>query len=138
MKRFLSFLLYLWQLPQNLLGLTLILIYRKERVFHRLNGRVFYCTPEMPCGISLGRYIILKREGYGNGFRHEYGHSIQSACFGPFYLIAVGLPSLLGNIIDRMFHTEKRGWTAEQSIRWYYSLPWEMSADELGGVERWK
>ena len=120
-------LLYIWQLPQNLLGLILLLFYKREKVYHRLNGRTFYFTSEMPSGISLGNYIIMNRQDREDGMRHEYGHTIQSRYLGWLYLLVIGLPSLCGNIWDRIFC---------KGDRWYYNQPWEKWADRLGGVER--
>jgi len=125
--------MYIWQLPQNLVGLFLLLIYGKEKIYHKLNGRTFYYTPEMPSGISLGNYIIMKREEWGEGMWHEYGHSIDSRRWGPLYLIVVGLPSLCGNIYDRIAH---KNWKYSDSAEWYYNQPWEKSADKNGKVDR--
>ena len=125
--------LYIWQLPQNLVGLFLLLIYGKEKIYHKLNGRTFYYTPEMPSGISLGNYIIMKREDWGEGMWHEYGHSIDSRRWGPLYLIVIGLPSLCGNIYDRIAH---KNWKYSDSCEWYYNQPWEKSADKNGKVDR--
>lgn len=126
-------LLWIWQLPQNLLGLFLLLWYKREKEYHKLNGRIFYYTTEMSSGISLGNYIIMNREDREDGMRHEYGHSIDSRRCGPLYLIVMGLPSLLGNIYDRIFH---KNWKYSKSCRWYYNQPWEKSADKNGGVDR--
>ncbi len=30
---------------------------------------------------------------------HEYGHTIQSLIFGPFYLVVMGIPSTLGGFL---------------------------------------
>ena len=125
--------LYIWQLPQNLVGLFLLLIYGKEKIYHKLNGRTFYYTPEMPSGISLGNYIIMKREDWAEGMWHEYGHSIDSRRWGPLYLIVIGLPSLCGNIYDRIAH---KNWKYSDSMEWYYNQPWEKSADKNGNVDR--
>ena len=126
-------LLWIWQLPQNLLGLILLLFYKREKVYHKLNGRTFYYTLEMSSGISLGNYIIMNREDREDGMRHEYGHSVDSRRQGPFYLLITGLPSLLGNIYDRIFHKK---WKYSDSSEWYYNQPWEKSADKNGGVDR--
>lgn len=126
-------LLYIWQLPQNLLGLLLLLWYKREKVYHRLNGRIFYYTNEMPSGISLGNYIIMNREDREDGMRHEYGHSIQSRILGPLYLLVIGIPSGCGNLIDRYCH---KSWPWERQLAWYYGLPWEAWADRLGKVTR--
>ena len=133
MFSFKEIILWIWQLPQNLLGLILLLFYKHEKEYHRLNGRVFYYTTEMPSGISLGNYIIMNREDREDGMRHEYGHSIDSRRWGLVYLLVIGLPSLLGNIWDRIFH---RRWKYSKSYRWYYNQPWEKSADKNGRVDR--
>ena len=133
MSSFKEILLWIWQFPQNLLGLVLLLFYKHEKEYHRLNGRTFYFTTEMPSGISLGNYIIMNRDDREDGMRHEYGHSIDSRRFGPLYLLVIGLPSLLGNIYDRIFH---RKWKYSDSCEWYYNQPWEKSADKNGGVDR--
>ena len=125
--------LWIWQLPQNLLGLGLLLWYKHEKEYHRLNGRTFYYTTEMPSGISLGDYIIMNRQDKKEGMKHEYGHSIDSRRLGPLYLLVIGLPSLLGNIYDRIFHKK---WKPSDSVEWYYNQPWEKSADKNGGVDR--
>ena len=127
-------LLYIWQLPQNILGLLVLLWYKHEKEYHRLNGRVFYFTEEMPSGVSLGNYIIMNREDREDGMRHEYGHSIQSRWLGWFYLLIIGLPSGLYNLIDRYIVEPRIGW--KRSMRIYYSMPWEKWADKLGGVKR--
>lgn len=135
--------LYLWQLPQNLLGLLLIAILGIEEKEEVIDGARIYFSKRMLSGISLGRYIILNTwflptEGktgiYGRETRlHEWGHSKQSKYLGWLYLIIIGLPSLLGNIYDRLFHGYMSYY---ERIRWYYNLPWEKWADKLGGVKR--
>jgi len=133
MSFFKEILMWIWQLPQNIVGLFMLLWYKHEKVYHRLNGRTFYFTTEMPSGISLGNYIIMNREDKEDGMRHEYGHSIDSRRWGPLYLLVIGLPSLLGNIYDRVFHKK---WKYSDSCEWYYNQPWEKSADRNGGVNR--
>ena len=127
--------LWLWQLPQNLLGVLLLALYKHEKQYHTLNGRRFYYTEEMPNGVSLGNYIIMKREDRGDSMKHEYGHSIQSRILGPLYLIIIGLPSGLYNLLDRFIVEKIVGW--ERSAVLYYRMPWEHWADRLGRVHRY-
>ena len=129
-----SALIYIWQLPQNLLGLALLHYYKHEEMYHRLNGRTFYFTTEMSSGISLGDYIIMNREDKEDGMKHEYGHSIQSRILGPLYLLIIGLPSGIWNIIDSKIIVPMIGY--EKSYKLYYSTPWEHWADILGRVKR--
>ena len=126
-------LLYIWQLPQNLLGLLLLGIYKlfdKKCVkYSQKEDVVYYATKLMPSGISLGKYVIMRYK-YGEhykDYRHEFGHTKQSKMLGWFYLLVIGLPSLCGNIVDRIFN---------KGYKWYYNQPWEKWADKLGVVIR--
>lgn len=111
---------YIWQLPQNLLGLLFLLFIRGEER-HTLNGISFYYAKDFRGGISLGRYIILgdKRE---RSVRHEFGHCIQSRMLGPLYLIVIGLPSLI------------HAWLCKCRHHSYYDKYPEKWADRLGKV----
>lgn len=129
-------LFYIWQLPQNLLGLILLLFYRKEQKFDYKSDINFYETPEMPSGISLGQYVIVRHKYYVDALNHEYGHTKQSKYLGPLYLLVIGLPSLIGNLIDRIILTNILHWSYAKTYKWYYNLPWEKWADKLGGVTR--
>lgn len=126
-------LIWLWQLPQHLLALILLHYYQDVRLYRKENGRRYYACYDMPSGICLGNYIILHDASLGNDMLHEYGHSRQSRILGPLYLLIIGLPSILGNIYDQVFHSR---WTYERSAQWYYKQPWEAWADKLGGVKR--
>lgn len=130
--------LYLWQLPQNIVGLMLLWYYKPDASMDYEGAKVYF-DGKFPSGISLGRYIILKRMPRADfdfawiDIRHEYGHHRQSLYLGPLYLLLIGLPSLLGNIYDRVAHKD---WPYYKSYEWYYSQPWEHWADKLGGVNR--
>ena len=127
MKRFAEILLYAWQLPQNLLGLLLVLILRPEESYDMDGVRLYYAT-RMRGGISLGRYIIVRsalQDYTGNTERHELGHAKQSRMLGWFYLFVIGIPSILW-----------AAWWNEGRNRSYYSFYTERWADHLGGVNR--
>jgi hypothetical protein len=139
-------LLYLWQLPQHLLGLLLIRLLGAKRIgFQSLQGGkvIWFWQFERKgrlsrfiSGGSFGNYILLPPRGdMALTVPHEYGHSIQSLYWGPLYLLTVGIVSaVFNNLWDRIFHKK---WTAEKRIKWYYSRWPEKQADKLGGVERW-
>lgn len=141
MKRFrtsvLSVLLYLWQLPQNLLGLLLFHIgpYNPIREIEYRGCRVLICG-KFPGGISLGRYILVNF--YRNAqdaaeshiVKHEYGHCRQSMILGPLYLPVIVASSGLHNLVHR--YKAKYG----LSRRSYYAFWTERWADRLGGVKR--
>lgn len=122
MKALLSVLLYVWQLPQNILGEILSLCYRANKG-HDYRGVRMHFSPGIPGGISLGRHIIMN-DRYCNDENeklHEWGHTRQSLMLGWLYLPVVGLPSIL--------------W-ASRPRRNYFSFWTERWADNLGGVTR--
>lgn len=133
-----NLLLYLWQLPQNLLGLLLFLFYKPEKEM-LYNGVTYHFNRKFPSGISLGKYVLLDVYPYNAATwcdaKHEYGHSCQSRRWGWLYLIVIGLPSACGNLWDRWFHKK---WSYDAREKWYYDLPWEKDADKRGGVNRTK
>lgn len=133
MNRFLNVLkniiLWIWQLPQNLIGFTISLFSHKNP-YKGLS--VYFNDHFFRSGVSLGNYIILDSAylnyvGLENTIKHEHGHQIQSLYLGPLYLIVIGIPSICGNIYSKIFH---------KSSEWYYNQPWEHWADKLGKVER--
>lgn len=122
-------LLYLWQLPQNLLGL-LVIFFSKAKKDNSYNVYITNCR----IGVSLGKYIILNKHYSYNIILHEQGHQKQSLYFGWLYLIIIGIPSsIFVNLWDRIFHKK---WTYQERIKWYYSRYPERWADKLGGVIR--
>ena len=122
-------LLWLWQLPQNILGLLVILFTGAKYC-----NKGCWVTTVSRFGVSLGEYIIF---GPGpvshDSLKHEHGHQKQSLYLGPLYLLLIGLPSITGNIYDRIAH---RYWDFQSRYYWYYKQPWEAWADKLGGVKR--
>lgn len=127
MKTFLSVLLYLWQLPQNLLGLILRLFYKTDSKVEYKDKVIRVCK-SFPGGISLGDTIIVSR--YPNSketwktAKHEYGHTLQSRKLGWFYLFIIGIPSGIWALIHK------------PSMGSYYNFYTEFWADELGNVKR--
>ena len=116
-------LFYLWELPQNLVGLALMkaLGPGKEDVYR--DARILR-TEKMRGGISLGRYIIVdKRMSDPLIDQHEWGHTRQSKLLGPFYLPVVGIPSLLWAL----------WWTPRRKCS-YVSFSTERWADRMAGV----
>ena len=130
---------YVWQLPQNVVGFFLVFIFNRKstlKVLDKNTNIIYYrCKHVNDCGVSLGKYIVLDldRKIAEQTLKHEFGHQRQSLYLGPFYLIAIGLPSAIGNLFDRYFH---KNWKSSKRYKWYYSQPWEKWADKLGEVER--
>lgn len=118
---------YIWQLPQNILGLLVVLFTQAKK-----DGD-YYVTTKYNMGVSLGNYIIFGKMHVQNRNRllHEKGHQKQSLFLGPLYLLVIGLPSISGNIFDRIFH---KTWPYEKRMKWYYGQPWEKWANDLVGI----
>jgi hypothetical protein len=117
-----QFLLYIWQLPQNLLGLLLRLIYKgKDSLYEDVIVRR---STKMHGGISLGKYIIVNQWAKKDTVMHEYGHCKQSVYLGWLYLIIIGLPSIVHAALCKCKNHS------------YYDMWFEKWADKLGDVER--
>ena len=134
-------LLYIWQLPQNILGLILLGYYKLRgdlRDWPPFKDPSIYLSKYMTSGISLGNYIIFRSKNYlhfptATDIGHEYGHCKQSRMLGPLYLLIIGIPSALGNVWDVSMHGN---WPNNRRREWYYNQPWEKWADKLGDVQR--
>lgn len=124
-------LLYIWQLPQNLLGLLVIFFSKAKPNEDGFFTDVYFTKKNF--GVSLGHYIILNEKCIMNDILHEHGHQKQSLYLGWLYLFTIGILSAGGNVWDMLFH---KNWTYLESVKWYYSLPWEHWADRLGNVVR--
>lgn len=132
--------LWIWQLPQHIVAMGFFITNRKQCEKREKNGITYYLVKHVyDCGISLGNYIFLDSDTihyYNNAvYNHEYGHSIQSKIFGPLYVIFVGIPSVIGNIVDRILTRYNPN---HYKTCHYYDQPWEYWADKLGGVDRKK
>lgn len=124
--------MYLWQLPQNILGLILLLYFRRfsqSRNWMEGDVSVFVCDA-MRGGVSLGCYIFLDRffaELDGETLSHELGHCKQSKMLGWLYLPVVGLPSIIHASFYKYDPANPNG---------YYDFWTEAWADKIGGVKR--
>lgn len=130
-----------WELPQSVLGLCLLPIYKKTllKSFEYKDQKI-YIYDKFPGGISLGYFSLLDynkvdwnnrviRDRLKNSIKHEYGHSIQSKMLGPLYLLTVGILSGIHNIICRIKDKKHIPYN-------YYKFFVESWADKLGGVIR--
>ena len=108
-------LLYIWQLPQNLLGLFLVMFHKALGGVCRVDaadGCLIFRFHSMSGGISLGRYIIVSYYMSEKNVLHELGHAKDSRLFGWLYLLVIGLPSIIWAMTYKGdyygFWTEKR------------------------------
>ena len=79
-------------------------------------------------GIILMGGSNLQDPGFSNTLKHEYGHAVHFNQIGPIdYFVTTAIPSLI------FAEATNQGAFPDQ---YYYDLPWERTADQLGGVQR--
>ena len=135
---FLRILTEIWQLPQHIIAYVIMLVNCKsiKPMINRDSGILYYVVDNLfNSEISLGNYIFLDFNEYHEykTIKHEHGHQIQSLILGPLYLIIIGLPSIIGNIVYRI---KRRNFRKNYNPKDYYKQPWEAWADKLGKVVR--
>ena len=114
-----NIILYIWQLPQNLLGILIKYTVKAELVY---NGLYFW---KLRSGLSLGSYIFVNEHCTDSAILHELGHRKQSCILGPLYLLVIGIPSFLWASLRQL------GLFKSKSYYWFYTEKW---ANKLGGV----
>ena len=135
--------LFLWQLPQLILGIIVGLFWYNAGVLIIVKGQrkilpVVMCLITNKCvsGVSFGPIIFLNSYIYHtdpSGLAHEYGHSIQSVYLGWLYLIIVGLPSIIMATLCSILEPYSR--TSSHISRFignYYNRYPENWANQLG------
>ena len=125
-----NLLMYLWQLPQNILGLIFMVFLRDKKLILKQDNVSFYTAKNMRGGISLGKYVFLSHSSMIQipAYNHEYGHCLQSRKLGWLYLFSVGLASLMvANMSE----------SCSASACTYYRYWTEKWANKLGGIEGW-
>lgn len=115
--------LFLWQLPQNLIALLIYPFLGKKKKIRYENYTYIYECSKMNGGISLGNFIFLSKKSAKKEpvILHELGHVKQSHILGWLYVLIIGAPSLLNAII---------GFTD-----CYYEWYTESWANKLSGVK---
>ena len=120
---------YTWGLPLNLIGLLV-------EIFLLLFG----LKPEKygPCraykvgrnwgGFELGHVIIVNKDPSEHILNHEFGHSIQNAVLGPFYLIVIWIPSM----VRYQYRELQKHINKDKELPAYDSIWFEGSATKLG------
>ena len=131
-------LLFAWELPQNLLGGSVLAAHtalRPVRGIRRDRERLFVETRHT--AVSLGWFVFWAR-GENRWFvldgwtrDHEHGHTYQSRLLGPLYLPIVGVPSAM----RALYAVAYREATGRRWTRYFDGYP-EAWADRLGGVRR--
>ncbi len=131
--------LFVWELPQNVLGAALLASHVARRTVRGVKLERERVMVEIGSigAVSLGlfvfwtdrdnRYVPVGPENRD----HEFGHSIQSRMLGPMYLPIVGVTSEL-RVVYAFAH---RHVTGRRWAGYYDGFP-ENWADRLGGVDR--
>lgn len=108
---------YIWQLPQNIAGLVVLLFTGAKRDNDLYRWKY-------GSGLSLGNYVFVSNYASEFTIKHEKGHQVQSLKLGWLYLIVIGLPSLIWCILWSSFWRNKYD---------YYSFYTESWANKEGG-----
>ena len=120
--------LFLWQLPQNILGILWLnfnmIFYYGIKHIKTVNEHIdIYEIPTKSGAITLGKYIITYKNPREKTIKHELGHAKQSMYLGPLYLIIIGIPSFIWSYIFQ--------WT-NKDYYWFYT---ESLANKLSGIK---
>ena len=129
-----------WGLPQTLVGAILFVLNKNFQHFSYKGAIVTKWKSKS--SVSLGMFLFVTDDPffYYPKFQkdydedqfskmlmvHEYGHTIQSLIFGPFYLFAVGVPSFAWSFLP--VYVRKR---ADEGMS-YFSVYPEKWANKLG------
>lgn len=119
---------WVWQLPQNLIGLIYYLFiweYITKKFFDE-EGHYHILLKETNGGVTLGKYVFVYKRfnDLAKVIKHESGHVKQSRMLGPLYLLVIGLPSILWAATHRVIAPEK-------DYYWFYTESW---ANKLAGI----
>ena len=133
MKVFIKIIRTIWELPQNIVGFIVKKLFKATPYTTYKDATVY--SWDVDGGMSLGKYIFVpyktvspERYSVQQYIKHEYGHTVQSKYLGWFYLLVIGIPSL---IWAQCFE----GYRYKTNTS-YYAFYTESSADKLGGVEK--
>ncbi len=136
MHHLLTALLFIWEIPQIVAGLGVLIFMKSKKRVVRIETERHHFFIETPfTGVSLGWFVFWTPDGNRyphlvNDCRmHEYGHARQSMMLGPLYLIVVGISSL-SRVFYRRWYYRKNGRSWEN---YFNGFP-ENWADKLGGV----
>ena len=128
-----------WGFLQSVLGVLLCILHIRDK--HYFYHGAFITEWKNKSSISLGMFVFITKEPYfyeklkdeytmeelsNRLLVHEYGHTIQSLIFGPFYLILMGIPSTLWGFLPSLNAKRKN----EQIS--YFSFFTEKWANYLG------
>ena len=126
-----KFLKSIWEFPQKI-GAQIVIRISKAVVYTQYEDATVYSW-KFKNGLSLSNSIFVpfkqdrdpSSDYVQQYIKHEYGHSIQSKYLGWFYLLIIGIPSMIWNACCKAYR-KKNGVS-------YYSFYTERWANILGG-----
>ena len=127
-----NILYWIWQLPQNLLGVLWRNI-KKDSIITDISNNDIKSVGAKAFlvknagAITLGKYVFISQTYRDQSItiKHECGHVKQSKMLGPLYLIVIGIPSIIWAATHRAIAPNK-------PYDWFYTEAW---ANKLGGVD---
>jgi len=127
MKTLKNIFVFLWLLPQNIIGLLVMLFTKKQAPRERYNGTLI-TRWKYGSGVSLGQFIFVSKYADEDTIAHEWGHYLQGLLLGWLYLAVIGLPSFLWAWLGEKYRKK-------HNVS-YYSFYTERIADAFAGVTR--
>lgn len=131
--KFLEAIKYVWQLPQNLLGVLWKNVKKGSIIIDISNDDLRSVEAKgylMKAGgaVTLGQYVFISQtyQDQSAVIKHECGHVKQSLILGPLYLIVIGIPSILHAWLNDYI-----GCDEEEGYSHFYTEKW---ADKLMGI----
>lgn len=137
MKKLFYILNFTWGIIMNIIGAIGAIFVTLETGVKptRHAGNFVYKFGHYWGGVSLGIFTFMCLEADEHTLNHEFGHSIQNAIFGPFFIPLVAIPSFIR--CQKFNNNIKKGIPNEEN----YDVAWfEGSATKWGTIiaERWQ
>lgn len=120
--------LFLWCLPQNILGLIVLAFMKLQHAKTERYKDTFLTKWKYSSGGSIGCFIFVPENTDEKIIKHEYGHYLDSNCLGPLYLPIIFLPSFAWVAFFKKYR--------EKNNISYYDFYTERRADRLGEVNK--
>lgn len=135
MKTLKNIILFIWQMPQALLGYLLLLLVYTPKYVCEVDGVKMYFVDRIAQAVNFGQFSLISSRIYRNVddiselnvVKHELGHSKQSKMLSWLYPFVVMIPAYFWS---RHFRKQKL-----RSVR-YFDFFTEKWADRLGNVKR--
>ena len=118
-------LLFIWQLPQNIVALVMLPFLGKLELISYKKFCFAFKASKMAGGISLGTFAFLSPSNAKKTtivMHEQEGHTFDSKLFGPLYLFVIGIPSIMW------------AWLGDDN-KCYYDFYTERWANKHAGLE---